>query len=181
MTVNQQTIEQRLAEFTEVHGTVLLGMHRELQSQLKKVDDRLEAGAQALGAEADRSREDLARRARELDARYKGITAELRVVEAAGQDREAGLRQAMESHSERMDDCVQKVGEVAEGAQRAISELVERARSEWQTDIAEEPERSDELAPVLAAELVEYIWRILIGLADEFSNSRIERFRESES
>jgi len=46
MAANQQTIEKRLAEFTEVHGTVLLGMHRELQSQTKSVNDRLEAATQ---------------------------------------------------------------------------------------------------------------------------------------
>lgn len=43
---NQQSIEQKLKEFTEVHGTILLGMHRELQTCLKTVESKLESSSQ---------------------------------------------------------------------------------------------------------------------------------------
>ena len=130
MNANQHTIEQRLAEFTEVHGTVLLGMHRELQSQLKKVDERLASAGQALEAEAEGARKDLAERWQEVDAKYKEITRALQTAAAASQDREAGLRQAMEAHSDRIEDCVRKAEEVADAVGQSASELVEQARTE---------------------------------------------------
>lgn len=130
MTANQQTVEQRLAEFTEIHGTVLLGMHRELQSQLKRVDDRLSAAAQSLDAEVERSRKDLQERGQQIDARFKEIADELELAAVTSRGRDADLRHAMVVHSDRMEDLVRKAGEVAEGAQRAASDLVEQARSE---------------------------------------------------
>ncbi len=42
-TENKDRLELLLDDFTDVHGTVLLGMHRELLSLKEDIDDRLEA------------------------------------------------------------------------------------------------------------------------------------------
>ena len=109
---------------------VLLGMHRELQSQLKIVDDVLAAASQSFTAEVERSRNDLVERGQQVDARYKEITDELERAAVTSRERDADLRHAMEAHSVRMEGLFRKAKEVAEGAQRSASELVEQARSE---------------------------------------------------
>lgn len=48
MTATQHSVEKTLAEFTEVHGAVLLGMHRELQSIQKKVDEKISTETAAI-------------------------------------------------------------------------------------------------------------------------------------
>lgn len=130
MAASQQTIEQRLAEFTEVHGTVLLGMHRELQSQLATVDDKLAVATQALRADADRARDDLTERARQVDERYGEIAAELEKTASSFQQRDAALTVAMESHSVRIADVVRLASEDSARTRRELSELVATTRSE---------------------------------------------------
>jgi len=80
MAANMQGIEQQLKEFTEVHGTVLLGMHRELQSHLQIVDDKLGSSTRELHEFSTQLLDDLKSRSIAIDEATVKINGHITAV-----------------------------------------------------------------------------------------------------
>lgn len=130
MPANQQTIEQRLAEFTEVHGTVLLGMHRELQSQIQRGDDRLEEIASDLRGYADKTLEGLSETAVHIDARYDQFNTRLNQFNEESGRREDNLQLLMVTHASQFSEAEQQLAEDTKRAAVELTELLSRTNTE---------------------------------------------------
>lgn len=57
--------------------------------------------------------------------------------------------------------------------------LKTREGIQWKFDVDLDPELADEPPPALPEDITRYLWNIIQQQSDDFTNARIERYRES--
>jgi len=135
MAVDQHRIEEKLAEFTQMHGTILLGMHRDLTSHLEKVDTKLESTTQDLNDYATRILQDLQVQSDAVDERNSLITQYLAETETTILESTSSLAEMVQTtqkdtHS-LIDDACRRVDE----RYSEVNRYIEISLSEYQKSI----------------------------------------------
>lgn len=131
-TAQKGRLEHLLDDFTEVHGTVLLGMHKELQTLKKDVEARVEARlveflAQVSAAESSVRKQMEA--SQELCSRLQELTARGEVIAQSLADFADGSSKAMR---DARDSALADIGIIAERIEQERAAFTKAASEEQQ-------------------------------------------------
>jgi hypothetical protein len=126
LAANQQTIEKRLTEFTEVHGTVLLGMHRELKSLTKNIDDKIGDATKKLQDYAEQTQNDFIEKIKHINERREWFNEQLNQYSVESTQRDETVNLLIERHAAKIQATERRITEDAERAGFELAKLLER-------------------------------------------------------
>jgi hypothetical protein len=126
----QKNVEDRLVEFTEVHGTVLLGMHRELKSQQQKVEDKLSTALADLHGATAQFRQELWEKSTEIKSYDQLLKDQLGGIDAEAERRASAFRAEIEKHLYQVESTAQKLRSDVELFRNRISGLLRTIRDD---------------------------------------------------